>query len=36
MTKNRKIARVLYTLLTNSIGGKQPVLLLLNTPGWSD
>ena len=27
---------IALTLLTNSIGGKQPVLLLLNTPGWSD
>ena len=27
---------IALTLLTNSIGGKQPVLLLPNTPGWSD
>jgi len=27
---------IALTLLTNSIGGKKPVLLLPNTPGWSD
>lgn len=27
---------IALTLLTNSIGGNQPVLLLPNTPGWND
>mmetsp|Transcript_5610 Transcript_5610/g.16747 ORF Transcript_5610/g.16747 Transcript_5610/m.16747 type:complete len:89 (+) Transcript_5610:1394-1660(+) len=27
---------IALTLLTNSIGGKKPILLLPNTPGWSD